>query len=70
VRTGKPAMQLIASQVFYHSSGDNPSTISEPGMERAAHFYVDFIEAVMKAPRDRLFGPAAPARAGRGGDDG
>lgn len=70
VRTGKPAMQLISSQVFYHSSGDNPSTISEPGMERAAHFYVDFIEAVMKTPRERLFAPGASARGGGGGVDG
>jgi hypothetical protein len=65
---GKPAVQLIASQVYYHSSGDNPSTISEPGMERAAAFYVDFIQAVSKAPKDKLAkpGPQRPVRATEG----
>jgi hypothetical protein len=54
VRLGKPSVQLISSEVYYHSSGDTPSTISVPGLERAAAFFRDFIDAVGKAPRDKL----------------
>ncbi|CAN5247967.1 hypothetical protein BH11PSE2_BH11PSE2_03950 [soil metagenome] len=60
VRLGKPSVQLISSEVYYHSSGDSPSTISVPGLERAAAFFADFIEAVCKAPKDKLIAPAKP----------
>jgi hypothetical protein len=58
VRLGKPSVQLISSEVYYHSSGDTPSTISVPGLERAAAFFADFIDAVCKAPKDKLVRPA------------
>jgi hypothetical protein len=57
VRTGIPSVQLISSEVYYHSSGDTPATISVPGLERAALFFADFIEAIAKAPRDRIVRP-------------
>jgi hypothetical protein len=64
IRAGLPSAQLISSEVYYHSSGDTPSTISVPGLERAAAFYAGFIDDVAKAPRDKLKGPppAAPGR--------
>jgi hypothetical protein len=63
VRLGKPSVQLISSEVYYHSSGDTPSTISVPGLERAAAFFADFIDAVCKAPKDKLMRPGpAPTR--------
>ncbi len=68
VRTGKPSMQIIASEVFYHSSGDNPSTISQPGLERAAFFFRDFINAVGKARKDQLMAPAGARPAAAGGE--
>jgi hypothetical protein len=61
IRAGLPSAQLISSEVYYHSSGDTPSTISVPGLERAAAFYAGFIEDVAKAPKDKLKGPP-PAR--------
>jgi hypothetical protein len=62
IRAGLPSAQLISSEVYYHSSGDTPSTISVPGLERAAAFYAGFIEDVAKAPKARLTGPPpAPA---------
>jgi hypothetical protein len=67
IRAGKPSIQLISSEVYYHSSGDNPSTISEPGMLRAAAFFVDLIDAIATAPRERLIRPETPAQPG-GGD--
>ena len=57
IRAGLPSAQLISSEVYYHSSGDTPSTISVPGLERAAAFYAGFIDDVAKAPRERLKGP-------------
>ncbi len=63
IRAGLPSAQLISSEVYYHSSGDTPSTISIPGLERAARFYAGFIEDVAKTPREKLKGlPATPAR--------
>jgi hypothetical protein len=62
VRLGKPSVQLISSEVYYHSSGDTPSTISVPGLERAAAFFADFIDAVVKAPKDKLVRSTAPPR--------
>jgi hypothetical protein len=63
IRVGLPSAQLISSEVYYHSSGDTPSTISVPGLERAAAFYAGFIDDVAKAPRAKLKGPpAAPGR--------
>ncbi|MGZ6014415.1 MAG: M28 family peptidase [Phenylobacterium sp.] len=63
IRAGLPSAQLISSEVYYHSSGDTPSTISVPGLERAAAFYAGFIDDVAKAPRAKLKGPPpAPAR--------
>jgi hypothetical protein len=59
IRAGLPSAQLISSEVYYHSSGDTPSTISLPGLERAAAFYAGFIDDVAKAPRDKLKGPPA-----------
>ena len=59
IRAGLPSAQLISSEVYYHSSGDTPSTISVPGLERAAAFYAGFIEDVAKAPRTALKGPPA-----------
>jgi Zn-dependent M28 family amino/carboxypeptidase len=56
-RIGLPSAQLISSEVYYHSSGDTPSTISVPGLERAAAFYAGFIDDVAKAPREQLKGP-------------
>jgi hypothetical protein len=62
IRAGLPSAQLISSEVYYHSSGDTPSTISVPGLERAAAFYAGFIDDVAKAPRKQLKGPlTAPA---------
>jgi hypothetical protein len=62
IRAGLPSAQLISSEVYYHSSGDTPSTISVPGLERAAAFYAGFIDDVAKAPRAKLKGPPPPAR--------
>jgi Peptidase family M28 len=62
IRAGLPSAQLISSEVYYHSSGDTPSTISIPGLERAAAFYAGFIEDVAKAPRDKLKGPPPAPR--------
>jgi hypothetical protein len=55
-RIGLPSAQLISSEVYYHSSGDTPSTISVPGLERAAAFYAGFIDDVAEAPREKLKG--------------
>jgi Zn-dependent M28 family amino/carboxypeptidase len=57
IRAGLPSAQLISSEVYYHSSGDTPSTISVPGLERAAAFYAGFIDDVARAPRAALKGP-------------
>jgi len=59
IRAGLPSAQLISSEVYYHSSGDTPSTISVPGLERAAAFYAGFIEDVARTPRGKLKGEAA-----------
>lgn len=64
IRAGLPSAQLISSEVYYHSSGDTPSTISIPGLERAAAFYAGFIEDVAKKPRDKLKGPPPPRTQG------
>ncbi len=62
IRAGLPSAQLISSEVYYHSSGDTPSTISVPGLERAAGFYAGFIDDVAKTPREKLKGlPATSA---------
>jgi hypothetical protein len=63
IRAGLPSAQLISSEVYYHSSGDTPSTISFPGLERAAAFYVNFIDEAARASRARLKEPGpTPAR--------
>lgn len=62
IRAGLPSVQLISSEVYYHSSGDAVPTISQPGLERAAAYYAGFIQDVAKAPAAKLKGPAAPAR--------
>jgi peptidase M28-like protein len=62
IRAGLPSAQLISSEVYYHSSGDTPSTISVPGLERAAAFYAGFIDDVAKTPREKLKGPPPPTR--------
>jgi len=62
IRAGLPSAQLISSEVYYHSSGDTPPTISRPGLERAAAYYVGFIDDVMATPAAQLRGaPTAPA---------
>ncbi|HZZ67402.1 MAG TPA: M28 family peptidase [Phenylobacterium sp.] len=63
IRAHVTSAQLISSEVYYHSSGDTPSTISVPGLERAAAFYAGFIEDVAATPRGRLAGPPPPAAA-------
>jgi hypothetical protein len=60
IRAGLPSAQLISSEVYYHSSGDTPSTISVPGLERAAAFYAGFIDDLAASPKERLRGPPAP----------
>jgi hypothetical protein len=60
IRAGLPSAQLISSEVYYHSSGDTPSTISLPGLERGAAFYAGLIDDVAKAPAASLKGPPAP----------
>jgi len=60
IRAGLPSAQLISSEVYYHSSGDTPSTISVPGLEKAAAFYARFIDDVAAAPREALKGPPPP----------
>jgi Zn-dependent M28 family amino/carboxypeptidase len=62
IRVGLPSAQLISSEVYYHSSGDTPSTISTPGLERAAAFYAGFIDDLARSPKERLKGPPAPPR--------
>jgi hypothetical protein len=62
IRAGLPSAQLISSEVYYHSSGDTPSTISVPGLERAAAFYAGFIDDVAKTPAAKLKGPLPPTR--------
>jgi hypothetical protein len=63
VRTGVASVQLISSEVYYHSSGDTPATISTPGLERAALFFADFIDAITKLPKDKIV-RAGAVRAG------
>jgi hypothetical protein len=48
---GVPRVQAIHSGPMYHTSGDVLDTISVPGLERAARFYVCFVTEVSKAPR-------------------
>jgi hypothetical protein len=48
---GVPRVQAIHSGPMYHTSGDVLDTISVPGLERAARFYVSFVADVSKAPR-------------------
>jgi len=69
--TGKPTLQLISSEVYYHSSGDSPNTISAPGMERIADFYVFLIDEIAKMPKDRIAraGPPAAGRTAAANDD-
>ena len=63
IRAGLPSAQLISSEVYYHSSGDTPSTISVPGLERGAAFYAGLIDDVAKAPRAALSNkPPPPTR--------
>jgi hypothetical protein len=63
IRAHVTSAQLISSEVYYHSSGDTPSTISVPGLERAAAFYAGFIEDVAATPRGKLAGPPPPTAA-------
>jgi hypothetical protein len=39
---------------MYHTSGDVLESISRPGLERAARFYVFFVTEVAKAPRSAI----------------
>jgi hypothetical protein len=59
IRAGLPSVQLISSEVYYHSSGDAVPTISVPGLERAGAYYAGFIDDVAKAPKEKLKGPPA-----------
>jgi len=61
VQLNIPAVGLIGSGVFYHSSGDTFANISQNGLERAAGFYADFLEKLDKASDDKFAaGPDAP----------
>lgn len=51
---GVPRVQAIHSGPMYHASGDMLETISVPGLERAAHFYVFFVREVAMASRDDI----------------
>ncbi len=51
---GVPRVQAIHSGPMYHASGDILETISVPGLERAAHFYVFFVREVAMASRDDI----------------
>lgn len=42
-------IQAIQSGPLYHTSGDLPDSISEPGLEKAAHFYAHFVSEAAKA---------------------
>ena len=64
VRFGKPVVNLIASTVFYHSTADALNTISKNGLERAAGFFVEFIDTIDKASLADLDGPVKPTTAG------
>ncbi len=61
VQFGKPVVNLIASTVFYHSTADALGTISKNGLERAAGFFVEFIDTIDKASLADLNGPVIPA---------
>ena len=49
-----PRVQAIHSGPMYHTSGDVLESISRPGLERAARFYVFFVSEVAKAPRSAI----------------
>ena len=49
-----PRVQAIHSGPMYHTSGDVLESISRPGLERAARFYVFFVTEVAKAPRSAI----------------
>ena len=51
IRAGLPTAQLISSEVYYHTTADTPSTISSQGLEKAAAFYVDFIDDTARYSR-------------------
>jgi len=55
---GVPRVQAIHSGPMYHVSGDVASTISVPGLERAARFYAFHVNEVARAPR-RSLSPAS-----------
>ena len=59
IRAGLPSVQLISSEVYYHSSGDAVPTISVPGLERAGAYYAGFIDDVARSPKEKLKGPPA-----------
>ena len=66
VQFGKPVVNLIASTAFYHSTADALGTISKNGLERAAGFFVEFIDSIDKASLAQLDGPVKPAAGGGG----
>jgi hypothetical protein len=49
-----PRVQAIHAGPMYHTSGDVLDSISTPGLERAARFYVHFVTEVAKADRKAL----------------
>ena len=49
-----PMVQAIHSGPMYHTSGDVLGTISVPGLERAARFYVHFVNGVVAAARGEV----------------
>jgi hypothetical protein len=51
---GVARVQAIHSGPMYHASGDVLETISAPGLERAARFYIYFVNEIAKVPRDAL----------------
>ena len=48
---GVARVQAIHSGPMYHTSGDTLDTISQPGLERAAHFFAYFVSEAAKAPK-------------------
>jgi hypothetical protein len=51
---GVTRVQAIHSGPMYHTSGDVLETISVPGLERAARFYVYFVSEAAQTPRAAL----------------
>jgi hypothetical protein len=51
---GVPVVHLIASNTYYHTSGDTVETTSVPGLTRAARAYAYFLDETAKHPRAEM----------------